>query len=37
MIVNIIVAYSKNNGIGKNNELLWNIKSDMQKFKINCW
>ena len=33
MIVNIIVAYSKNNGIGKNNELLWNIKSDMQKFK----
>ena len=33
MIVNIIVAHSKNNGIGKNNQLLWNIKSDMQKFK----
>ena len=33
MIVNIIVAYSKNNGIGKNNALLWNIKSDMAKFK----
>jgi len=33
MIVNIIVAHCKNNGIGKNNTLLWNIKSDMAKFK----
>ena len=33
MIINIIVAHSKNNGIGKNNALLWNIKSDMAKFK----
>jgi dihydrofolate reductase len=33
MIVNIIVAYCKNNGIGKNNTLLWNIKEDMAKFK----
>jgi dihydrofolate reductase len=33
MIVNIIVAYCKNNGIGKNNALLWNIKEDMIKFK----
>jgi dihydrofolate reductase len=33
MIVNIIVAISKNNGIGKNNALLWNIKEDMAKFK----
>lgn len=33
MIVNIIVAYSKNNGIGKDNALLWNIKEDMAKFK----
>ena len=33
MIVNIIVAISKNNGIGKDNALLWNIKEDMAKFK----
>jgi len=33
MIVNIIVAISKNNGIGKSNALLWNIKEDMAKFK----
>ena len=33
MIVNIIVAYCKNNGIGKNNTLLWDIKEDMAKFK----
>jgi len=33
MIVNIIVAYCKNNGIGKDNALLWNIKEDMAKFK----
>ena len=29
----IIVAISKNNGIGKNNELLFNIKEDMLFFK----
>ena len=33
MIVNIIAAYCKNRGLGKNNTLLWNIKSDMSKFK----
>ena len=33
MIVNIIAAYCKNGGLGKNNKLLWNIKSDMAKFK----
>jgi dihydrofolate reductase len=33
MIVNIIAAYCKNGGLGKNNELVWNIKSDMAKFK----
>ena len=33
MIVNIIVAYCNNNGIGKDNSLVWNIKSDMIKFK----
>jgi dihydrofolate reductase len=33
MIVNIIVAYCNNYGIGKDNSLVWNIKSDMIKFK----
>jgi dihydrofolate reductase len=33
MIINIIVAYCNNNGIGKDNSLVWNIKSDMAKFK----
>ena len=33
MIINIIAAYCKNNGIGKDNALLWNIKEDMAKFK----
>ena len=33
MFVNIIVAHSKNNGIGKNNCLPWNIPSDLKKFK----
>ena len=33
MIINIIVAYCNNNGIGKDNALVWNIKSDMAKFK----
>lgn len=33
MIVNIIVAYCKNNGIGKDNSLPWKIPSDLKKFK----
>ena len=33
MIVNIIVAYCNNYGIGKDNSLVWNIKSDIIKFK----
>jgi len=33
MLINIIVAYCNNNGIGKDNSLVWNIKSDMAKFK----
>ncbi len=33
MIVNIIATHCKNNGIGKNNSLLWNNKSDLAKFK----
>lgn len=33
MFVNIIVVYSDNNGIGKNNSLPWKITSDLKKFK----
>ena len=33
MIINIIVAYCKNNGIGYNNNMPWKIKSDLLKFK----
>lgn len=33
MKINIIVAICKNNGIGLNNTLPWNIKSDLKKFK----
>ena len=32
MRVNIIVAFCKNLGIGLNNQLCWNIKSDLIKF-----
>ena len=33
MLVNIIVAYSNNKGIGKDNSLPWKIPSDLKKFK----
>lgn len=33
MFVNMIVAYSNNNGIGLNNALPWKISSDLKKFK----
>lgn len=33
MFVNIIVAYSNNKGIGKDNSLPWKISSDLKKFK----
>lgn len=33
MITSIIVAISKNNAIGKNNSLLWNIPEDLKHFK----
>ena len=33
MNINIIVAYCQNNGIGYNNLLPWNIKSDLKKFQ----
>ncbi|MCX6755996.1 MAG: dihydrofolate reductase [Candidatus Nomurabacteria bacterium] len=33
MITSIIVAISKNNAIGKDNTLLWNIPDDLKHFK----
>jgi dihydrofolate reductase len=33
MLVNVIVAYCKNGGIGINNTLPWRISSDLKKFK----
>jgi dihydrofolate reductase len=33
MTVSIIVAISNNNGIGKNNELLWHLPNDLKMFK----
>ncbi|RCH56441.1 dihydrofolate reductase [Mucilaginibacter hurinus] len=33
MIVNIIVATSSNNAIGKNNQLLWHMPNDLKHFK----
>ena len=33
MKINIIVAMCKNRGIGKDNDLVWKISSDMKKFK----
>ena len=33
MFVNIIVAYSNNKGIGKDNTLPWKISSDLKKFR----
>ena len=32
MNINIIVAYCKNNGIGLNNQLPWNIPEDLKRF-----
>ncbi len=31
--VSIIVAIAQNNGIGRNNQLLWHIPADMKRFK----
>ena len=33
MIISIIVAVAKNNAIGKNNQLLWHLPSDMKFFR----
>ena len=32
-MISIIAAVGKNNEIGKNNELIWHIKEDLQNFK----
>jgi dihydrofolate reductase len=37
MKINIIVAASNNNAIGKNNELLWHLPNDMKFFKNTTW
>jgi dihydrofolate reductase len=31
--ISIIVAIDQNNGIGKNNQLLWHISADLKRFK----
>lgn len=33
MIISIIVAVDENNGIGKNNDLLWHMPADLKHFK----
>lgn len=37
MNISIIVAVSKNNAIGKNNQLLWHLPNDMKFFKQTTW
>src|SRR4051812_27416682 len=37
MIVSLIVAAAKNNVIGKNNDLPWNLPNDMKYFKNTTW
>ncbi len=37
MNISIIVAASKNNAIGKNNQLLWHLPNDMKFFKQTTW
>lgn len=37
MKINLIVAASKNNVIGKNNNLLWHLPNDMKFFKQTTW
>jgi dihydrofolate reductase len=37
MIINLVVAASSNNVIGKNNQLLWNLPNDMVYFKNVTW
>jgi dihydrofolate reductase len=35
--ISLIVAASKNNAIGKNNQLLWHLPNDMKFFKQTTW
>lgn len=37
MIISLVVAASKNNAIGKNNQLLWHLPKDMRFFKNTTW
>ena len=37
MIISLIVAASKNNAIGLNNQLLWRLPNDMKFFKNTTW
>lgn len=37
MNISLIVAASKNNAIGKNNQLLWHLPNDMKFFKQTTW
>jgi dihydrofolate reductase len=37
MLINLVVAASENNVIGKNNQLLWNLPNDMAFFKNITW
>lgn len=37
MIISLIVAASSNNAIGRNNELLWHLPTDLKFFKNTTW
>lgn len=37
MIISLVVAASKNNAIGKDNQLLWRLPNDMKYFKNVTW
>ncbi|ULQ53096.1 dihydrofolate reductase [Flavihumibacter fluvii] len=37
MTINLVVAASENNVIGKNNQLLWSLPNDMKFFKNTTW
>jgi dihydrofolate reductase len=36
-MISIIVAATENNGIGKNNQLLWHLPNDLKFFKNTTW
>ncbi|BFG71738.1 type 3 dihydrofolate reductase [Sediminibacterium sp. KACHI17] len=37
MVISLIVAAATNNGIGKDNQLLWHLPKDLQFFKKTTW